>query len=104
MYSPAVSSSEQRRNPPHGDDPPRNTQALIDQDRAHREAELAAQYAARQPSPVYLTTLVEASVTSISTGVPCLVQALRNERLPKDFQGPRKVPNYTADITPQGVN
>ena len=36
-------------------------------------------------------------MTSRSTGVPCLVLALRNERLPKDFKGPRKVPNYTAD-------
>ena len=26
--------------------------------------------------------------------------ALRNERLPKDFKGPRKVPNYTADLQP----
>ena len=30
-------------------------------------------------------------------GVPCLVPALRNEHLPKDFKGPRKVPNYTAN-------
>ena len=27
--------------------------------------------------------------------------ALRNERLPKDFKGPRKVPNYTADLQPR---
>ena len=26
--------------------------------------------------------------------------ALCNERLPKDFKGPRKVPNYTADLQP----
>ena len=26
--------------------------------------------------------------------------AIRNERLPKDFKGPRKVPNYTADLQP----
>ena len=24
--------------------------------------------------------------------------ALRNEHLPRDFKGPRKVPNYTADL------
>ena len=95
MASPTVSSSEQRRNPP------RNTQALMDQDRAHREAELAAQYAAHQPSPVYPATSVEAGVTSRSTGVPCLVPALRNEHLPKDFKGPRKVPNYAADLPPE---
>ena len=34
--------------------------------------------------------------------MPCLVSALRNERLPKDFKGPRKVPNYTADLPPEG--
>ena len=39
-------------------------------------------------------------MTSRTTGVPCLVPALCNERLPKDFKGPRKVPNYTADIPP----
>ena len=26
--------------------------------------------------------------------------AIRNKRLPKDFKGPRKVPNYTADLQP----
>ena len=43
--SPAVSSSEQCRNPPHGHDPARggaNAQAVVDQGRARREAELAA--------------------------------------------------------------
>ena len=37
-------------------------------------------------------------MNSRATGVPCLVPALRNERLPRDFKGPRKVPNYTADL------
>ena len=73
----------------------------MDQDRARREAELAAQYTAHQPSLAYPTTSVEAGVTSRTTGVPCLVPALRNERLPKDFKGPRKVPNYTADLPPE---
>ena len=27
--------------------------------------------------------------------------ALRNECLPKDFKGPCKVPNYTADLPPE---
>ena len=40
-------------------------------------------------------------MTSRTLGVPCLVPALRNERLPKDFKGPRKVPNYTADQPPE---
>ena len=31
----------------------------------------------------------------------CLTPALRNVRLPKDFKGPRKVPNYTADLPPE---
>jgi len=34
--------------------------------------------------------------------VPCLVPALHNECLPKDFKGPHKVPNYTADLRPEG--
>ena len=33
-------------------------------------------------------------------GVPFLVQAIRNDRLPKDFKGPRKVPYYTVDLQP----
>ena len=40
-------------------------------------------------------------MTSRTLGVPCLVPALRNERLPKDFNGPRKVPSYTADQPPE---
>ena len=72
----------------------------MDQGSSRREAELAAQYAARQPTPVRPTTSVEPGVTFRNLGVPCLVPALRNERLPKDFKGPRKVPNYTADLPP----
>ena len=74
-----------------------DAQNVVDQGRARREAELAAQYAVRQPTPVRLTTSVELGVTFRNLGVPCLVSDLRNERLPKDFKGPRKVPNYTAD-------
>ena len=35
-------------------------------------------------------------MTSRTIGVPFLVPALCNERLPKDFKGPRKVRNYTT--------
>ena len=45
IESPAVSSSEQRRNQPRGHDLPRadnEAQPLVDQARARREAELAA--------------------------------------------------------------
>ena len=59
------------------------------------------QYAARQPSPVHPPASVETGVTFRSLGVPCLAPALRNVRLPKDFKGPRKVPNYTADLPPE---
>ena len=69
--------------------------------RACREAELATQHQARQLTPVRPTTLTEPGVTSSSLGVPCLIPALRNVRLPKDFKGPRKVPNYTADQPPE---
>ena len=73
----------------------------MDQGRARREAELAAQHAARQPTPVRPTTSMEPWVTFRNLGGPCLVPDLRNERLPKDFKGPRKVPNYTTDLSPK---
>ena len=40
-------------------------------------------------------------MTCRTTGIPCLVPALRNEHFPNDFKGPRKVPNYTADLPPE---
>ena len=40
-------------------------------------------------------------MTSRTVDVLCLVPALRNERLPNDFKGPRKVPNYIADLPPE---
>ena len=58
---------------------------------ARREAELAAQHQARQLTPVRPTVSIEPGVTSSSLGVPCLIPALRNVRLPKDFKGPRNV-------------
>ena len=70
----------------------------MDHGRARREAELAAQHAARQLTPLRPTASVELGMVFSSLGVPCLTPALRNVRLPKDFKGPRKVPNYTADL------
>ena len=87
---PAVSSSGRNHNPPHGHNPAgggADAQNVVDQGRARREAELAAQYAARQPSLFRPTTPVEPGVTFRNLGVPCLVPAIRNERLPKDFKG-----------------
>jgi hypothetical protein len=101
---PAVSSSERHNNQPRGRDPPHaenNAQALVDQARARREAELVAQLAAYQQPQHNPSVSIEAGMTSRNVGVPCLVPALRNERLPKDFKGPRKVPNYTADQPPE---
>ena len=74
---------------------------MVDQGRARQETELAVQYAARQPTPVRPTTSMEPGVTFRNLGVPCLVPDLRNEHLPKDFKGPRKVPNYTTDLSPK---
>jgi hypothetical protein len=74
---------------------------LVDQGRARREAELAAQLITHQQSSIYPSASMEEGVTSKTLGVPCLVPALRNERLSKDFKGPRKVPNYTADQPPE---
>ena len=112
MDEPAVSSSARNRNPPRGHNPAGgggNAHDVVDRARARREAELAAQHEAmvrqhtpvRQFTPVRPTTSMEPGVTSSSLGIPCLVPALRNVRLPKDFKGPRKVPNYTADLSPE---
>ena len=103
MDSAAVSSNARRRNQLGGNDPTCNGAFnLVDQERIRQEAEravqLAAEQAAHQAFPVYPATSVEAGVATRTGGVPCLVPALRNERFPKDFKGPRKVPNYTADL------
>jgi hypothetical protein len=73
----------------------------VDQARARREAQLAAQLGADQQFYLNPSASVEAGMTSRTVGVLCLVPALCNERLPKDFKGPRKVPNYTADLPPE---
>ena len=61
---------------------------------------MAAQYQ-NQPAPVQPAASVEHGLAFSSWGVPCLTPALCNVRLPKDFKGPRKVPNYTADQPPE---
>ena len=61
---------------------------------------MAADQAAHQTFLAYPATSVEAGVASRTGSVPCLVSAIRNECLPKDFKGPRKVPNYTVDLQP----
>ena len=55
----------------------------------------------RQLTSVRATTTVEPGVSFTTLGVPCLTPALRNAQLPKDFKGPRKVPNYTPDQPPE---
>ena len=99
VESPAVSSSEQRRNPLRS-----NAQAIVDEARARREAAVAAAQQEVCQSPLVIPSAsagAGAGLTSRAVGVPCLIPALRNERLPKDFKGPRKVPNYTADLPPE---
>ena len=98
MDSAAMSSNAQRRNQPRRHDLVQDGAFnLVDQERIRQEAEravqLAVEQAAHQAFPVYPATSVEASVATRTGGVPCLVPAIRNDRLPKDFKGPRKVPN-----------
>ena len=105
MESAEMSSNAQRHNQPYRHEPVRaGALNLVDQERIRQEAEQAAQIAAEQVAhqtfPAYPATSVEVGVATRTGGVPCLVPAIRNERLPKDFKGPRKVPNYTADLQP----
>ena len=94
MESEALSSNAQHRNQPGGYNPVHDRINQEDQ----RAAQLAAQQVAHQAFPDHPTTSVELGVATRTGGVPCLIPALRNIRLPKDFKGPRKVPNYTADL------
>ena len=100
-----MSSNAQRHNRPYRHEPMRaGALNLADRERIHQEAEraaqIAAEQAAHQPFPAYPATSVEARATTRTGGVPCLVPAIRNERLLKDFKGPCKVLNYTADLQP----
>ena len=100
MDSEALSSNAQRRNQPGGHNPVQDRIRREDERAARQAAYQVAQQAAHQTFPDYPTTSIEAGVATRTGGVPCLVPALRNERFPKDFKGPRKVPNYTADLQP----
>ena len=107
MDEPTASSSARRRGAPRGPNPANdglNAQDVVDNGRARKEAVLAAQHAGRhQPAPVQPAASVDrgTGLAFSSWGVPCLIPALRNVHLPKDFKGPRKVPNYTADQPPE---
>ena len=101
MESVTGSSNVRRRNLPAGHGPAHNEAVnMVDHDRARQEAEQVAQLTAYQPLLAYPTASIDAGIPTRTGGVPCLVPALRNERLPKDFKGPRKAPNYTADLQP----
>ena len=103
MEEPAISSNARGREAAHGNDPAGgvgDARDMVDRARAQREAELAARDNAGQLTPVRSTTFAGPGITS-ALGVPCLIPALRKVRLPKDFKGPRKVPNYTADLSPE---
>ena len=98
-----MSSNAQRHNRPYRHEPVRaGALNLADQEKIRQEAErvaqIASEQAAHQTFPSYPATSIEAGVATRTGGVPCLVPAIRNEQLPKDFKGPRKVPNYTADL------
>ena len=84
MESEALSSNAQHRNQ-HGGYNPVQDQIRQENERA---TELAAQQTAHQDFPEYPMTSVETGVATRTGGVPCLVPALRNVRLPKDFKGP----------------
>ena len=74
----------------------------MDEARAHREAEAATQQGAYQQPLMTPSTSMGAGTISRKVGASCLVPVLCNERFPKDFKGPHKVPNYTADLPPKG--
>ena len=119
--SPAVSSSAWRQREHQNQQPalpqpiqqPRpavsDAQAIVDSARAARAANAGntvidhVQPAARNMTSPPATTQPAPSGTGFvgrTIGTQCLGPALRNERLPQDFKGPRKVPNYTADMEP----
>ena len=91
MVSATGSSNVRRHGPAH-------VGTFYAADQARQEAEQVPQLTAYQTPPAYPTASVDVGISTRTGGVPCLVSAIRNERLPKDFKGPRKVPNYTADL------
>ena len=55
------------------------------------------------PAPLPASNLgntITVTAGSRRIGIQCLGPAIRNERIPADFKGPRKVPNYTPDMEP----
>ena len=75
MDEPTVSSNARNRDPPRGNNSAGgagDAQEVVDRARARREAELVAQHAARQLTPIRPTASVESGVVFSSLGVPCL--------------------------------
>src|SRR6187401_3860377 len=93
---PEVSSSERRRHQHMQDNPAREEMPAPDRNRPRSEAREEV----RQSTPVHTAT-TGTGATASGFGIQCLVPALRSVKLPKDFKGPRKVPNYTADLPPE---
>ena len=70
--------------------PDTRAQDLVDAARAARLTEMAARTG--QGYPAYVPpSPAKAESGGRNRGIPCLSPALRNERMPKDFKGPRKV-------------
>ena len=82
--SEVLSRNVQRRDQHGGYNP---VQDRVRQEK-ERMAQLAAQQMARQDMPGYPTTSTEMGIATRADGFSCLVPALRNVRLPKDFKGP----------------
>ena len=98
MESEALSSNAQCRDQHGGYNPVQDRVRQENERAAQLAVQQAAQPAAHQDILEYPTTSIKMGVATRTGGVPCLILALRNVRLPKDFKGPRKVPNYTADL------
>ncbi|KAI4975308.1 hypothetical protein ZWY2020_048915 [Hordeum vulgare] len=95
---PAVNS--EHRCLPQTNPPDTRARDLMDLARTTRQVEAAA--AAGQGYPIYAIPSPATTETGgRHIGVPCLAPAIRNECMPKDFKGPRKVPNYTPDLEPR---
>ena len=77
--SEALSSNAQRRDQHGGYNPVQNRVRQENE----RAAQLAAQQAAHQDIPEYPTTSTEMGVATRTGGVPCLIPALHNMRLPR---------------------
>ena len=92
-----ISRSKQCRNPPRLNPP---LHLRTDAHAGHEAAVAANKWDCPKPA-MTPSASVGAGIISRVVGVPCLVPTLRIARLPKDFKGPRKVANYTADLPPE---